>query len=99
MRRVRLSIALLLAFTCGVAATLAAKKPFDPELKLHAKVKSEAMNEGLLCYPMGGTIDGVTGDHVLLALPFICTEAQIDEIVDKLARAIVSGTHALKHAA
>jgi adenosylmethionine-8-amino-7-oxononanoate aminotransferase len=75
------------------------KKPFDPELKLHAKVKSEAMNEGLLCYPMGGTIDGVTGDHVLLAPPFICTEAQIDEIVDKLARAIDSGTHALKHAA
>jgi len=77
----------------------ATKKPFDPALKLHAKVKSEAMNLGLLCYPMGGTIDGVTGDHVLLAPPFICTEAHIDEIVDKLARAIETGTHALKHAA
>jgi len=82
-----------------LVADRATKKPFDPELKLHAKVKSEAMREGLLCYPMGGTIDGVTGDHVLLAPPFICTEAQIDEIVDKLARAIDSGTRALKHAA
>ncbi|QJR10709.1 putative aminotransferase [Usitatibacter rugosus] len=82
-----------------LVADRATKKPFDPALKLHAKVKSEAMNQGLLCYPMGGTIDGVTGDHVLLAPPFICTEAQIDEIVDKLARAIETGTHALKHAA
>ena len=82
-----------------LVADRATKRPFDSELKLHAKVKSEAMNEGLLCYPMGGTIDGVTGDHVLLAPPFICTEAHIDEIVDKLARAIETGTHALKRAA
>src|SRR5690606_29180791 len=45
------------------------KEPFDPGLKLHAKVKKEAMARGLMVYPMGGTIDGARGDHVLLAPP------------------------------
>ena len=39
--------------------------------KLHARVKREAMARGLMVYPMGGTIDGARGDHVLLAPPFI----------------------------
>ena len=45
------------------------------------------MEAGLLCYPMGGTIDGERGDHVLLAPPYVVTETQLDELVDKLARA------------
>ncbi len=77
----------------------ATKKPFDPAHKLNAKVKANAMQVGLMCYPMGGTIDGEHGDHVLLAPPFIATEAHVDEIVDKLAQAIESGTRALKRAA
>jgi len=64
------------------------KKPFDPKLRLNARVKQEAMAAGLMCYPMGGTIDGARGDHVLLAPPFIVDEAQLDELVDKLASAI-----------
>jgi adenosylmethionine-8-amino-7-oxononanoate aminotransferase len=64
------------------------KAPFDPARKLHAKVKKAAMARGLMVYPMGGTIDGQTGDHVLLAPPFIVTSAQIDEIVDRLAGAL-----------
>ncbi len=47
------------------------KEPFDPKLKLHARIKREAMARGLMVYPMGGTIDGARGDHVLLAPPFI----------------------------
>ncbi|MNT81183.1 hypothetical protein D3C72_2207520 [compost metagenome] len=46
------------------------------------------MEHGLLCYPMGGTIDGQNGDHVLLAPPFICSEADIDLIVDRLAQSV-----------
>ena len=53
----------------------ATKKPFDPKLRMHARVKRKAMQAGLMCYPMGGTIDGVQGDHVLLAPPFIAEEA------------------------
>jgi adenosylmethionine-8-amino-7-oxononanoate aminotransferase len=66
----------------------ATKKPFDPKLRMHARVKRKALQAGLMCYPMGGTIDGVQGDHVLLAPPFIVEEAQLDELVDKLATAI-----------
>jgi adenosylmethionine-8-amino-7-oxononanoate aminotransferase len=44
--------------------------------------------EGLLCYPMGGTIDGKHGDHVLLAPPFISNDDELAFIVDKLDAAI-----------
>ncbi|KES25161.1 MULTISPECIES: aspartate aminotransferase family protein [unclassified Pseudomonas] len=64
------------------------KAPFPAEAKLHARIKKAAMQEGLLCYPMGGTLDGRSGDHILLAPPFILEEAQLDELVDKLQRAI-----------
>jgi adenosylmethionine-8-amino-7-oxononanoate aminotransferase len=37
---------------------------------------------------MAGALDGVSGDHVVLAPPYIIAEAQLDEIVDKLARSI-----------
>lgn len=64
------------------------KQPFDPARKLHAKIKANAFAEGLICYPMGGTIDGQIGDHVLLAPPFIIEDAQIDELTDKLSKAV-----------
>ncbi|WP_145105794.1 aspartate aminotransferase family protein [Cereibacter sediminicola] len=64
------------------------KAPFDPALKLHARVKAEAFDAGLICYPMGGTIDGVRGDHILLAPPFIISDAEIEELVEKLTLAI-----------
>ena len=66
----------------------ATKKPFDPKLRLHARIKRAAMEAGLMCYPMGGTIDGAQGDHVLLAPPFIADDTQLDELVDKLGKAI-----------
>ena len=68
----------------------ATKKPFDPKLRMHARVKRKAMQAGLMCYPMGGAIDGVQGDHVLLAPPFIVDETQLDELVDKLGSAIAT---------
>jgi adenosylmethionine-8-amino-7-oxononanoate aminotransferase len=64
------------------------KTPFDPALKLHAALKREAMARGLMVYPMGGTIDGRQGDHVLLAPPFISSAAQIETIVERLGDAL-----------
>ena len=64
------------------------KAPFDPKLKLHARVKREAMARGLLVYPGGGTIDGVRGDHVLIAPPFIIDAATVDTAVERLGDAI-----------
>jgi adenosylmethionine-8-amino-7-oxononanoate aminotransferase len=66
----------------------ASKTPFDAGLKLHAAIRREAFARGLMVYPMGGTVDGKIGDHVLLAPPFICTARDIDEIVGRLADAI-----------
>jgi adenosylmethionine-8-amino-7-oxononanoate aminotransferase len=71
-----------------LVADRAAKEPFDPALRLHARVKAEAMARGLMVYPMGGTIDGRRGDHVLLAPPFIVTDNDLDEIVARLAAAL-----------
>ncbi|MDD7908730.1 aspartate aminotransferase family protein [Pseudovibrio exalbescens] len=60
------------------------KEPFVPALKLNARVKKHAFANGLVCYPMGGTIDGKHGDHILLAPPFIIEDQQIEEIMDRL---------------
>ena len=64
------------------------KKPFEPKLKLHERAKHEAMIRGLMVYPMGGTVEGVAGDHVLLAPPFIVDEQLVDTIVERLGDAI-----------
>ena len=64
------------------------KAPFDPSLRLHARVKSEAMARGLMVYPMGGTVDGRSGDHVLLAPPFIVEDEHIASIVERLHEAL-----------
>ena len=52
-----------------LVADRATKSPFDPAAKLYQRVKREAFARGLICYPMGGTIDGLHGDHVLLRTP------------------------------
>ncbi|SDB61287.1 aspartate aminotransferase family protein [Belnapia rosea] len=66
----------------------AGKTVFDPALKLNERVKMQAYERGLACYPMGGTIDGRRGDHAILAPPYIATAAQIDEIVDRFGEAV-----------
>lgn len=66
----------------------ATKAPFDPDLKLHARIKNEAFLRGLMVYPMGGTVDGRYGDHVLLAPPFIVRDAELTLIVERLGAAV-----------
>jgi adenosylmethionine-8-amino-7-oxononanoate aminotransferase len=66
----------------------ASKEPFAPELKLHAVIKQKAMQNGLMVYPMGGTIDGRQGDHILLAPPFIANAGELSEIVARLKEAV-----------
>ncbi|MAF49375.1 MAG: aspartate aminotransferase family protein [Rhodospirillales bacterium] len=69
-----------------------AKSPFDPGARVHARIKAEAMARGLICYPIGGTADGVVGDHVLLAPPYIVTTDELAEISDRLVGAIDAAT-------
>jgi adenosylmethionine-8-amino-7-oxononanoate aminotransferase len=66
----------------------ASKQVFDPALKLHERIKAAALARGLATYPMGGTIDGTQGDHVLLAPPYIATASDIDTIVERLGDAV-----------
>jgi adenosylmethionine-8-amino-7-oxononanoate aminotransferase len=64
------------------------KAPFDPKRGIAARLKKRAFADGLMVYPMAGTVDGQHGDHVLLAPPFIIGEEHVAEITDKLAQAI-----------
>ncbi len=66
------------------------KQTFDPSLAVAKKLKQAAFENGLICYPMSGTIDGVHGDHVLLAPPFIMDEGQVDELTGKLQKAVAA---------
>lgn len=68
----------------------ATKEPLDPAARTHVQLKKQAMSHGLLMYPMGGTVDGVKGDHVLLAPPFICTPNDISTIVDRFVTTVRS---------
>jgi adenosylmethionine-8-amino-7-oxononanoate aminotransferase len=71
-----------------IVSDRAGKAPFDPALKVHARIKRAALERGLACYPAGGTVDGVRGDHVLLAPPYIVSAQEIDMIVDRLGAAV-----------
>jgi adenosylmethionine-8-amino-7-oxononanoate aminotransferase len=71
-----------------LVADRASKEPLDPALKVHVRVKNQAMERGLICYPGGGTVDGKRGDHILLAPPYIIEEAEVGELVNRLGDAI-----------
>ena len=71
------------------------KAPFDPALGINARIKREGMARGLMTYPMGGTVDGRSGDHVLIAPPFIVDEATVQIIARELRATVdaaIAGT-------
>jgi len=80
-----------------LVADRASRTSFDPALKLNQKIKAEAFANGLGCYPGGGTVDGVRGDHVLLAPPYIASADEIDQIVDKLGTAVDNVLRSVNH--
>ena len=82
-----------------LVADRASKRPFAPEHRLNARIKAEAMARGLMCYAMGGTIDGRNGDHLLLAPPFIVTDGQLELIVERLGEAIDAALATVSQAA
>ena len=64
------------------------KRPFAPELNFAGRVTTAALQRGLLVYPIQGCVDGVSGDHLLIAPPAVITEDQIDWAVDQLRNSI-----------
>ena len=73
-----------------LVADRGSKAPFPRRDRVAERVKQTALEQGLLCYPSAGAADGIEGDHVLLAPPYIATSADIEEIVDRLARALAT---------
>jgi adenosylmethionine-8-amino-7-oxononanoate aminotransferase len=80
-----------------LVANRATRAPFDPALKLNQRIKAIAFEGGLGCYPAGGCVDGRSGDHVLLAPPYIATSDDIDMIVDRLGHAVDSALKSVGH--
>jgi adenosylmethionine-8-amino-7-oxononanoate aminotransferase len=64
------------------------KAPFDPGLGLAGRLKAAALSNGLMIYPGSGTIDGTSGDHILLAPPYVVSEEEIEEIVDRIGHTL-----------
>ena len=71
-----------------LVADRVSKQPFDKERKLYMKIRAQAMENGLICYPVGGTVDGYSGDIVILAPPYNCHDTELTEIVDKTALSV-----------
>ena len=77
-----------LFWTVEMVADRDTKAPFDPAESIAMKIGAAANARGVMLYPAQGCIDGVHGDHVLLAPPFIIEDDQIGELVEKLGLAI-----------
>jgi adenosylmethionine-8-amino-7-oxononanoate aminotransferase len=65
------------------------KRPFPPAQNFAARVAATALKRGLLVYPMQGSVDGISGDHLLLAPPAIITRDQIGWAADQLRAAVL----------
>jgi adenosylmethionine-8-amino-7-oxononanoate aminotransferase len=70
------------------------KAPLPNSTEAHKKIKSIAMENGLMCYPMPGTINGKDGHHILIAPPFIINDEQLDELVCKLKMSLMQASEA-----
>ena len=65
------------------------KKPFAPDLNFGGRVAQAAAKRGLLLYPMQGCVDGIAGDHLLIAPPAVISAEQVDWAVEQLRAAVV----------
>jgi hypothetical protein len=73
------------------------KEPFPAELQLFARIRQTAFEDGLICYPVGGNVDGVDGDIVIIAPPYNATDDELAEITDKFAHAARKALAAIGH--
>ena len=64
------------------------KQPFPAAMKLFQQVRLQAFENGLICYPVGGNVDGVNGDIIIISPPCNATDAELSEICDKLGQSV-----------
>ncbi len=63
------------------------KAPFPRDRQLYLKIRQRSLEDGLICYPSGGNVDGVRGDTVILAPPYNATDGELAEIAERFGRA------------
>ncbi len=71
-----------------IVANRRSKKPFSHTLGISSRLAGLCLEKGLYLYPGSGSYDGLNGDHLLIAPPYIITEPQIDEMMEMLTSAI-----------
>jgi adenosylmethionine-8-amino-7-oxononanoate aminotransferase len=72
----------------GVEFTAEGTEPFDPDLRVHERVYEAAMERGVYTYPGRGSVDGVAGDHLMLAPPLNVSEASAERIGRTVVEAV-----------
>lgn len=65
------------------------KAPFPPQLHFGQRVCDLAFERGVIFYPGSGSVDGIQGDHLMVAPPFVITEGEIDELVSVLGETVL----------
>jgi hypothetical protein len=71
-------------------ADRATKVPFPSEVHFADRVWARCLEAGVLLYPGHGCVDGVRGDHLMVAPPYVIAGEQIDLIAGTLREAIGS---------
>ena len=63
------------------------KRPFPLHMAFGSTLQLAAFDLGVALYPGVGTVDGLEGDHILIAPPYTVTDAELDIIVSTLKKA------------
>ncbi|WP_292523537.1 aminotransferase class III-fold pyridoxal phosphate-dependent enzyme [Mesorhizobium sp.] len=71
-----------------LVADPATKAPFDPRCQAFLRVRRRALQNGHICYPSGGNVDGVAGDTIIISPRYNATDAELSEISDKLGKSM-----------
>lgn len=71
------------------------KDPFDVSYNVKGKITNNCLEEGIVPYPGGGSVDGIRGDHILIAPPINITREEVDILYEKLEKAVKKTTEEL----
>ncbi len=66
----------------------ATREPFPAQRALSRTVGAHALEDGLICFPCAGNVGGTLGDTIIVAPPYNAREAELSELVEKMAGAV-----------
>jgi adenosylmethionine-8-amino-7-oxononanoate aminotransferase len=74
----------------------ASRRPYAPGKQFAAKVAAAAARLDVMTYPMQGCVDGITGDHLLIAPPAVIKREEIEFAVEQIGRAVEETTNSCR---